>query len=345
MGRFSKKLNQKKCDNRWFKSGKGAQIYYSPFPKYLYEINVAGTGDKPATPNEMSTLLNNLLSKENVSVHSIKRFESVFITDDSKKEPGVQLPPGTYKYVYDQFSGAQKLIPMSFRDDHYVKLSNVNEQFIKDFNDFVQSEKLYKDLNTIYKEGFLCFGPPGGGKTATIRNLVSQVIPKDAVAITIDKDLPTTEFIEAMRETLGNRLKIIIFEEFTNFTKDPYDMNEILSFIDGESSLDKSVIIATTNYPEALPGNIVERPSRFDKFYEFDNPGAGERKLLLTHYLMRECTEQEVTDTKDMSIAAIKEVCLLSHKRKVTVLDAISSIKKQLALAKKNFQKSGKIGL
>jgi predicted AAA+ superfamily ATPase len=331
--------------DKWYKYGKGDKLFYSPFPKYEYTINVAGEGKKEANPLEIADLLKDLLEKEDSAIHKINKFGSVYVVDDGKQLPGVELPSGTYKYVYDSFTGTQKLVPMEFREDHYIEFSSVNEAFIRDFKDFVENEEIYRKLNTIYKEGFLPFGPPGNGKTATIRHLVKKCMPEGSVVIVIDKDLPTTPFIQAMRKTLADRFKIFIFEEFTHFTKDYNDMEEVLSFLDGESSLDKSLLIATTNYPENLPGNIVERPSRFDKFYEFGNPNSIERKLLLDYYLMRNCTPDEVIATQDMSIASIKEVCLLSYKRKISTIDAISCIKKQTKLARDHFKKTGKLGI
>ena len=49
-------------------------------------------------------------------------------------------------------------------------------------------------------------------------------------------------------------------------------IENLLTFLDGESSWDNTVTIATTNYPEDLPANLVDRPGRFDTFIEYGNP-------------------------------------------------------------------------
>lgn len=337
----------KTSNGKWYKIGKGNNFYYTPFPQYVSEIVIAGDGTKPATPREMFKQIDYFINKKNQDSHSIYKFgDSVLVSGSEDTKSGVELPAGTYKYIYDNMSGTTKLVPITFRNDHYVKLSGVPEQFKKDFQDFLDSESIYRALNSIFKEGFFFYGSPGQGKTATIRSLVNEVMPKDSIAIVINKDLPDSSWIEAMRESLKDRLKIFIFEEFTELLRNGEESTEeLLTFCDGENSLDRSVIIATSNYPERLPGNIVERPSRFDKFYEFDNPNERERKLLLDHYLMRESTQKEIESTKDLSIAGIKEIALLSHKRKISIEDAIKSIKFQLTLAKKKFAKVGKMGL
>lgn len=339
-------MRKKIPTGKWYKHGKGDKIFYTPFAEFKREVECIEKGLQKPSPKEVKEKLIEILDKEiDYNYISVHADSGVFVYPGNEKNAGIELPPGTYKYFYNQYTATEQLIPIKFRDDHYVQLSGISDEFVKDFNDFLGSEKIHRELGVIYKEGFLAYGPPGNGKTATLRQLVNSVMPKDSVVIVINEHLPQTDFLQVMRDSLSERLKIFIFEEFSQFTKDMFDMEEILTFCDGENSLDKSLIIATTNYPELLPSNIVERRSRFDKFYEFDNPNKQERKLLLNHYLMRESLEEEILETNNMSIADIKEVCLLSHKRKISVKDSCVNIKKQMELAKKHFKKSGKLGL
>jgi SpoVK/Ycf46/Vps4 family AAA+-type ATPase len=135
-----------------------------------------------------------------------------------------------------------------------------------------------------------------------------------------------------------------VFEELANVAEG-IKMERLLDFLDGERSVDKSLVIATTNYPERLPGNLVDRPSRFDKLYKMGNPSEAERRKLLGHYLMREALDVEVAATKGLSTAAIKESCMLHHLQGVAVAQATKLLKDHKELVKKEFAESRSVGI
>lgn len=179
--------------------------------------------------------------------------------------------------------------------------------------------------------------------TSMLRCIVANELPKDAVVIFFET-MPSNGFIKKMKETLGSRLKLFVFEELANVVEGSR-LERVLDFLDGEKSIDKTLMIATTNYPERLPGNIVERPSRFDKLYKMGHPKASERKLLLNHYLLRPATEEEVTATDGLSTAAIKECSFLVHMKKISLAEAAKLLKTHSELVKKEFSESRPIGL
>jgi SpoVK/Ycf46/Vps4 family AAA+-type ATPase len=83
----------------------------------------------------------------------------------------------------------------------------------------------------------------------------------------------------------------------------------LLNFLDGQNSWDKSIVIATTNYPHTLPGNIVDRPSRFDRLYKVDCPTEEVRRIYLEAKLGKEAvTDELIKGTKGYSIAHLREL-------------------------------------
>ena len=178
--------------------------------------------------------------------------------------------------------------------------------------------------------------------TSIIRVLVKNEIPKDSVVVFFEF-MPTTDAVNAMKKSLSERLKVFVFEELANLLEHS-KMERVLDFLDGEKSIDRTLMIATTNYPERLPGNIIERPSRFDKMYKMGHPKAKERKLILGHYLMREALDEEVKATDGLSTAALKEISLLTHLRKLTVMEAAKLMKDHSALVKKDFSETKSLG-
>lgn len=260
----------------------------------------------------------------------------------------VDLPPGQYVYEPGDYGTPTKLTPTSFRQDQYVPLPAINNSIITDINEFIQNESIYRniDKNMCYKMGTLLYGDPGEGKSSLLRNVVQNHLPPDAVTIVIGRDnFPSFGFLNHVKKTLKNRLKVFIFEELTTHTGSNADAEQLLSFLDGENSIDKSIVFATTNYPDLLPGNIVDRPSRIDKMYKISSPNEEERALLLKHYLKREVTEDEITLTKGMSTAYLKEISIVSLIKKITLEESVDLINKRKDSIKSNFKPTSKFGL
>lgn len=86
---------------------------------------------------------------------------------------------------------------------------------------------------------------------------------------------------------------------------------------------------------------MVDRPSRFDKLVEFNNPNEDERRQLVTHFMSRPSTKEEVDLTIDMSVAAIKEVCILMRLRNLSIKDATDILKDRASRTRK-FAKASK---
>ena len=78
-------------------------------------------------------------------------------------------------------------------------------------------------------------------------------------------------YLEEFRKYLNSERTVIVFEEMTERLHSS-SIEKILSFMDGEFSWDNTITIATTNYPELFPANLVDRPGRFEVFIEYGDP-------------------------------------------------------------------------
>lgn len=262
---------------------------------------------------------------------------------DSPKGEQVELPAGVYGYTPADYSTPHKLTPMELRSDSYMDVNPTYAKIKQDLADFLDNEPIYVEAGAMYKLGFLLYGPGGTGKTSTLRHVLKTCLPGNAVVI-FTPATPREDFLQKIRDTLSKRVVVFVFEELA---ADAYGqkLERLLQFLDGELSVNRSIVFATTNYPEKLPGNIVERTNRFDRYYKVGNPEEAERRALLNHFLKRPPTEEEVTMTKGLSSADIKEACITSKVKRQGIDDFIKSVKKHKELVKKDFGESKPIGL
>ena len=334
--------------SKWYHFKSKNLEYYSPSVssgiKTKYYVH--GSGKRAPRPIETKELIEDIKKNEKNLIsepqaHSDGVLEAGIV--DSAKE--VDLPPGTYQYMDSDYTLPDRLVPIAFRQDGFVKFGDTYDAVLEDIKIFLKKEDVYRKLKVMYKRGILLYGPPGQGKTALLRAVVHSELPKDAVTIIFDKSIPDATFLNLMKDTLEHRIKLFIFEELVDFVKRDI-MEDLLTFLDGEFSIDKSLIIATTNYPEKLPGNLVDRPSRFDRLYKVGHPNKEQRRLILKHYLQRDPSDTEVDSTEKLSTAAIKEAVLVSMLREISMVEAVAVMKKHSDIVKKNFEEDKeRIGL
>lgn len=325
----------------WFHRESIGGEYYTHQPNVKTRHLVGGSGDAPPTPNELLDVFDKHPNANLMHGGQILQEYDYKLTE----EIPVELPAGCYKHFPSTHPDQpEALMPIDLRDDNLVKMPGITRQIVLDVRTFLQNEKVYRDIGIQYRRGILLYGPPGQGKTTMLREIIKDEVPEDSIIIFLS-ELPSLSLIKKIQEEERDRLKVIIFEELTSIVgRHDRDIEGILDFLDGESSLDRALLFGTTNYPELLPGNIVNRPSRFDRLIKVDNPNKKTRKKLLEFYLCRKPTSKEVDSTDDMSVAAIKEASILSRLYRVPVEEAVDHLKEMRQIVENDFEE-GAVGL
>lgn len=228
---------------------------------------------------------------------------------------------------------------------------SVTDEVLSDIGKFWDREKLFRQYKTAYKRGVLLWGPPGSGKTCTIRLLVKDIIERDGIVLKYCRPSLFAAGLKIARAIQPSTPIIVLMEDIDAIIES-HNESEIINQLDGVDVMDKIAFVATTNYPEKLGDRIINRPSRFDKVHKIGTPSAEARKMYFEYIFshgemdIKADIDKWVNDTDDMSIAHLKELfigtCLLGEDYE-TVLERLRSMAKENNTSANNYngQKAG----
>jgi len=237
------------------------------------------------------------------------------------------LPPATYSIDISNTKGLFfRKIPV--KTEGLIQFPETNsEKVISEIKKFWELRKVYQEYNIPHKRGILLLGPPGSGKSSTIQLIMADVILRGGVVFNFGDPGLFTDGIRIFREIQPETPLVVLMEDIDS-TLEIYSESEVLNILDGVEKIDRTVFLATTNYPERLGQRIINRPSRFDRRFKMPPPGDESRKIYFKHLMsqvkdetIKKDIEKKVNlkvwveDTDGMSIAHLKElfsaVCIL----------------------------------
>lgn len=273
--------------------------------------------------------------------------EKLFKKDARKYNPGIYELKINKSNSYCVSNLELKFVESPIFDDEILIKLN------KDIDSFYNNKKFYEDKNLPRKRGIIIHGPHGNGKTTAIKHILSKY--PDSYRIIIDCKL----FNYDLNDYLSNIFpedenKIIIFEDVESISEGDdisySKRSSFLNFIDGAKTLNNTLFIATTNYPELVDIALIDRPSRFDKVYKISLPNDDCREKFLLKYfpdLKDDIKLKEfVSKTKGFSGAYFKELFILVGIQDCSIEEAIDDISKQIKINRnKKFSSEANIGL
>jgi hypothetical protein len=189
----------------------------------------------------------------------------------------IKIPFGSFVFRRDKYGGIF-LKKFHISMDKFVEIGNSPIDIYKEYNIFRSETKhRYKEEGRKAKEAILCYGKPGNSKTMEICKL-AQHAENDKFRVFFVPNNVDFEDIVEFKNVLENEDNVFVIEEITERSRKP---EELLSFLDGEMSWNNCYTIATTNFPEDLALNLLDRPSRFKHIKEFLPPNEQQRTIYL----------------------------------------------------------------
>ena len=203
-------------------------------------------------------------------------------------------------------------------------LEDVAEQLFRRAFASRQNPEAAKKLGIKHVKGVLLHGPPGCGKTSIARTMVQLLegVPPKIVSGPEIFDKYVGESEKKIRDLFSDAenddrkygdnspLHVIIFDEFDSIggkrsTNDQSTssnvgnkvVNQLLTKMDGQMQLNNILIIALTNFPEAIDAALM-RPGRFEIVIEVKLPDKNGRKDIFDIH----CSKMIQNSTIDKSV-------------------------------------------
>ena len=205
--------------------------------------------------------------------------------------------------------------------DNLILAGSLKDDIQNDFAQFFNSREAYERYGIPWKRGAIFIGPPGNGKTHTLKALINQ-LNKPCLYVRSFKSEYGTEQ-ENMSEVFKRaRMSpcIVVLEDLDSMI-DKRTRSFFLNELDGFQANTGVVVLATTNHPDRLDPSILDRPSRFDRKYHFHLPGESERLAYIDNWNRGLQTELRISEgaatmlvsaTGGFSFAYLKELFIAS---------------------------------
>jgi hypothetical protein len=218
----------------------------------------------------------------------------------------------------------------------------------RDFEMFFEREDWFRQHNLPYRRGFLLWGAPGNGKSATLRVMCAHPFVSAYSVDLSDTEEKNGNLLQLFEKAAENTPALVILEDLDRAfplegkcTRErSVSFQTLLNCLDGVATQDGVITVATANDPTCLDPAILKRPGRFDRVVQFKNPDAALRREYyrrLSPLLVGEQFEAAIQATEGFSFAQLRETYILGaqsafeHGREVEVGDVIEAIEMQSA--------------
>ncbi|KAJ8507663.1 hypothetical protein ONZ45_g9995 [Pleurotus djamor] len=167
----------------------------------------------------------------------------------------------------------------------------------KDVFGFFSSQETYRQLSIPWKRGIIMHGPPGNGKTISLKAIMKQCDALGYAPLYVKsfqswkgEEGAMSDVFEKARQTSPS---VVILEDLDSLINDR-NRSFFLNQLDGLEGNDGLLVIGTTNHFDRLDPGLSTRPSRFDRKFLFDDPDQEERALYAKYW------QQKLSSNKDI---------------------------------------------
>jgi len=187
--------------------------------------------------------------------------------------------------------------------DNLILPETLKKQIQDDFQRFFDSREVYERYGIPWKRGAIFIGPPGNGKTHTLKALINQ-LRKPCIYVRGFED-DEESMAEVFKRARMVAPCLVVLEDLDSMIDDK-SRAFLLNELDGFRPNTGVVVLATTNHPEKLDAAILDRPSRFDRKYYFTLPSNAERFSYIRKW--NEGLQPEMHINKAVAIEVVERI-------------------------------------
>ncbi|GIZ49736.1 hypothetical protein CKM354_001276300 [Cercospora kikuchii] len=204
------------------------------------------------------------------------------VTDELIRAVGGWLLDGVV-WVYDGYWYQDKKLFQQVQKATWDKVildENMKTELTEVSEKFFSSRDVYDDLGVPWKRGLLFHGPPGNGKTISIKALMHTLLNrKEPIPTLYVKSAPMTYNIQQVFGQARSLAPCMLILEDIETIVTPATRSYFFNEMDGIEDNSGLFVVGSTNYLEKLDPGLTSRPSRFDRKYLFPLPNEHERTL------------------------------------------------------------------
>jgi len=220
--------------------------------------------------------------------------------------------------------------------DDVILEADLKHDIFNDIEAFFQDGvEIYRKLKLVPFRKLLLAGVPGTGKTMLCAALARHALKERRIVVYVsgsDRDGATFEKMQRAFQAVASASfpTLLIVEEIDAYLRGD-DKARILNVLDGFESPNNSkgtLMLATTNYPDAIDDRVFKRPGRLDRIFvvpTIEDPQVASQ--MLQHYMAEQWDKSHdviVPDLLHQPGAFVREVALharmlAAHERKTTV--------------------------
>jgi hypothetical protein len=222
-----------------------------------------------------------------------------------------RLPAGAYSCT-ECWSGPQYVAKHLQVDDLIDFPDSLSGRVLREIEQFWTLGARFHQYGFLHRRGYLLHGKQGCGKSSLVHQIVAKVVTAGQVAFFCEQPQVFVRCMEHFRKVEPDRPIVCVFEDIDALIATFGDA-DLLQWLDGNHQVDRTVNLATTNYPERLDPRIVSRPRRFDRVLKIESPDT----RLRAAYFARKLPEQSAAErarwvqlTDGLPFAALAEVVI-----------------------------------
>lgn len=222
------------------------------------------------------------------------------------------VPPGNYSLIRTT-SGSILFQAKTPSEELLVPCHEFANTIIAELRSFFDARDTYASFKLPHKRGYLIHGPPGCGKSSSLRLMADDFVRTyGGIVFWADaSDTPDTHY-DALRQHQPNTPIMAIVEDIDTNIRSLE--TRWLEFLDGSEAIDNFVFVCTTNNLDAVPARLRSRPSRIDRVYEAGLPPASARDAYLARFPLPEHIRAAIASLAEgLTMSQIKEVVLATQ--------------------------------